>query len=106
MNRDLQTLQALMSAKTPEDLMKALTVSTGFVGVNLEPTAKLMLPLFAGLRNRVTTDKPDRGSTSATWKMQLGYGAFNFGTAFGTAFGAVGAATTPSSVEVSATYKT
>ncbi len=106
MIKDLATLQALMSSKTPEDLMKALSVANGFVGYNLEPTAKLMLPLFAGLRNRVAVDKPDRGAKNATWKMQLGYGAFNFGTSFGTAFGAVGAATTPSAVEVSASYKT
>lgn len=108
MNKDLQTLQALMSAKTPGDLMKALSVSTGFVGYNLEPVAKLMLPLFAGLRNRVSVDKPTKGSTNATWKMMLGYGAFDFGAAanFGTAFGAVGGATTPTSVEVSASYKT
>lgn len=88
--------------------MKALSVSTGFVGYNLEPTAKLMLPLFAGLRNRIAVDKPDRGSTNATWKMQLGYGAFAFGAAanFGTVFGAVGGATTPASVQVSASYKT
>lgn len=105
--KDLDALQALMGAKgVPEDLRKALTVSTGFIGYNLEPTAKLMLPLFAGLRNRVAVDKPAQGSDSATWRMQLGYGAFNFGTSFGTAFGAVGAATTPSAVSVSAAYKT
>jgi hypothetical protein len=53
-------------------------------------------------------DKPNQGSTNATWRMQLGYGSFAFGTAanFGTAFGGVGGATTPSAVSVSASYKT
>lgn len=105
--KDLDALQALMGAKgVNEELRKALTVSTGFIGYNLEPTAKLMLPLFAGLRNRVAVDKPAQGSDTATWRMQLGYGSFNFGTNFGTAFGAVGGATTPASVSVSASYKT
>lgn len=107
MTKDLDALQALMGAKGDQEaLRKALTVATGFIGYNLEPTAKLMLPLFAGLRNRVAVDKPAQGSTNATWRMQLGYGAFNFGTNFGTAFGAVGGATTPAAVSVSASYKT
>ena len=104
--KDLQALQALMGAKSPDEVRKALTTATGFVGYNLEPTAKLMLPLFAGLRNRVAVDKPSQGATDATWRMQLGYGSFNFGSNMGTAFGAVGGATTPSAVTVSASYKT
>ncbi len=105
--KDLDALQALMGAKgVSEDLRKALAVSSGFIGYNLEPTAKLMLPLFAGLRNRVAVDKPAQGSDNATWRMQLGYGSFAFGSNFGTAFGGVGGATTPAAVTVSAAYKT
>lgn len=109
MNTDLETLKALMALGGPNDaanLRKALTTATGFLGYNLEPAAKLMLPLFAGLRNRVAVDKPTNGAAAATWRMQLGYGSFNFGTNMGTAFGAVGGATTPSAVSVSADYKT
>ena len=109
MNTDLATLKALMSLggqPNAGDLRKALTTATGFLGYNLEPTAKLMLPLFAGLRNRVAVDRPSVGAAAATWRMQLGYGSFNFGTNMGTAFGAVGGATTPSAVSVSADYKT
>lgn len=70
--KDLEALQALMGVKTPDDVRKALTVATGFIGYNLESTAKLMLPLFAGLRNRVAVDRPTNGSDNATWRMQLG----------------------------------
>jgi hypothetical protein len=104
--KDLAALQALMGAKTPDEVRKALTTASGFIGYNLEPTAKLMLPLFAGLRNRVAVDKPAQGAADATWRMQLGYGSFAFGTNMGTAFGAVGGATTPSAVTVSSAYKT
>lgn len=107
MNNDLKALQALMGSNaTPDEVRKALTVTSGFIGYNLEPTAKLMLPLFAGLRNRIAVDKPAQGSTNATWRMQLGYGSFNFASAMGTAFGGVGSATTPSAVTVSAPYLT
>jgi hypothetical protein len=106
--KDLAALQALMGAKTPDEVRKALTTASGFIGYNLEPTAKLMLPLFAGLRNRIAVDKPAQGAADATWRMQLGYGSFDFGANanFGTAFGGVGGATTPSAVTVSASYKT
>jgi hypothetical protein len=106
--KDLAALQAMMGSSkiNDADLRKALTTATGFVGYNLEPTAKLMLPLFAGLRNRVTVDKPSQGAENATWRMQLGYGTFNFGSNMGTAFGGVGGATTPAAVTVNAAYKT
>ncbi len=62
--KDLAALQALMGAKTPDEVRKALTTASGFIGYNLEPTAKLMLPLFAGLRNRIAVDKPAQGAES------------------------------------------
>lgn len=105
--RDLDNLQALMgNPQDPELIQKALTVGTGFVGINLEPAAKLMLPLYAGLRNRVAVDRPRMGGTQAIWRMQIGYGSFNFGSNMGTAFGAVGPDVTDNTVSVSADYKT
>ena len=105
MNNDLATLQALVGANDPDTIKKALTVSTGYVGINLEPTAKLMLPLYAGLRNRLPVDRPKMGGQYAQWRMQLGYGAFDFAGAQGTAFGGVGSDATGTPISVSAAYK-
>ena len=115
---DIANLQALMGADAAswmqqggdtqawyQNLQKTLTAATGFVGYNLEDQAKLMLPLFAGLRNRLPVDRPAIGAAAATWRMQLGYGAFNFGTNLGTANGANGGATTPANTSISADYK-
>jgi hypothetical protein len=104
-SKDLETLKNALGTDIPESLKKTLTAATGFVGYNLEPTAKLMLPLFAGFRNRLAVDTPAMGAKEATWRMMLGYGSFAFGTNMGTAFAGVGAATTPTSVSVSAAYK-
>ena len=105
MNSDLATLQALVGANDPDTIQKALTVSTGFVGINLEPVAKLMLPLYAGLRNRLSVDKPKMGGQYAQWRMQLGYGTFDFAGAQGTAFGGVGSDATGTVTNISAAYK-
>lgn len=102
--RDIQALRALMSIQDPNELKKALTTTSGFLGYNLEAQAKLMLPLFAGIRNSMPVDTPERGAAAATWRMQLGYGSFDFGGAMGTAFGGNGSATTPSATSISATY--
>ena len=105
MNSDLATLQALVGANDPDTIQKALTVTTGFVGINLEPVAKLMLPLYAGLRNRLPVDKPKMGGQYAQWRMQLGYGTFDFAGAQGTAFGGVGSDATGTVTNISAAYK-
>jgi hypothetical protein len=88
-------------------LKKALTTTAGFLGVNLESQAKILLPLFAGLRHRYPVDTPSMGAATAQWRMQLGFGAFNFGAAanFGTANGANGGATAPSATTIAADYK-
>lgn len=104
--RDVENLRALLATNDPEQLRKNLTTATGFLGFNLEDTAKLMLPLFAGVRNSIPVDTPKMGAAAATWRMQLGYGSYSFGANMGTAFGGNGAATTPSATSVSATYKT
>ena len=101
---DLDNLQVLQNGA--EVIQKALTVGSGFVGINLEPAAKLMLPLYAGVRNRIAVDRPKMGGTSAQWRMQIGYGAFNFGAAMGTAFAGVGADVADNTVNIAADYKT
>lgn len=103
---DLEFLKNLMGAGTPEELQKAITASTGFVGYNLEEQAKLMLPLFAGLRNAIPVDKPKQGAPKATWRMNIGYGAYDFGTYTGTAEGGTGTDLTNNKVTVEADYHT
>lgn len=109
MASDLDNLRALMGnlegVSDPQAFKKALTAATGFVGYNLEAEAKLMLPMFAGLRSRVPTDTPNIGAPTAVWRMMLGYGAYSFGASMGTAFGANGNPTTPVSTTISADYK-
>ena len=105
MFRDLETLKDLMGISDPDVIQKALTVSSGFVGINLEATAKLMLPLYAGLRNRVPVDRPKQGGTQAIWRMQLGYGGFDFSANMGTAFAAVGGNATGTAVTIQADYR-
>lgn len=104
--RDIQNLRALLATNDPEELRKNLTTATGFLGINLEDTAKLMLPLFAGVRNALPVDTPKVGGAQAIWRMQLGYGSYGFGANMGTAFGANGAATTPAATSIQADYRT
>jgi hypothetical protein len=103
---DLDNLKALMGVNQndPSAVLKALTVSSGFVGYNLEPVAKLMLPLYAGFRNSLAVDRPKIGAQAATYRIQSGFGN-TFGQ-FGTAFAAVGQVISGSAVSISATYAT
>lgn len=103
---DLQFLGTMMGNADPAILQKALTTASGFVGVNLEPTARLMLPLFAGLRNRmpVDTNTGPMGDTTVQWRMQLGYGGFDFGGNMGTAYGGNGGALAGTAATIAANY--
>ena len=111
MPNEIELLRALSGAMNtpsgPSDLKKALTTASGFLGINLEPQAKMLLPLFAGLRHRLPVDTPRMGAAQAQWRMQLGYGNFAFGAAasFGTANGANGAQTAESALTIAADYK-
>ena len=105
MVRDLEQLKGLIGSNDGAQIAKALTVTSGFIGINLEPVAKLMMPFITVLRNMIPTDTPKMGGQTAQWRMQLGYGSFNFGTSMGTAFGGVGAATTGSALTIQADYK-
>lgn len=101
---DLEFLKALGSTPEGAELAKAITASSGFVGYNLEPEAALILPYFAGLRARVPSDPAAEGADNATWKAQLGYGSFGFGT-WGSAETSTGLATTPSATQFQAPYE-
>lgn len=90
----------------PRELKKALTTASGFLGIQLVAAAKLMLPRFAGLRNRLAVTANPLGAAQSTWRAQLGYGSFNFATAFGTANGAIGSATVESATTFASDYKT
>jgi len=90
------------------EFKKALDATSGFTGYNLEREAKLRLPTYALLRNRVAVDAGPVGPMSgsqAVWKMQLGFGSLDFGAAMGTAFGANGIEGNPSATPIAADYK-
>lgn len=106
MLKDMETLKGLMGVQDEGLIQKALTVANGFLGVNLESPAKLMLPFVSVMRNRVPVDRPKSGSSSATWRMQLGYGGFDFAGGQGTAFGGVGTDVAGNALTVDAPYKT
>lgn len=111
---DIQMLQALVGAlRDPQaaldrsQLKKALTAANGFTGIYLEPAAKLLLPVFARLRNRFPSSPAAMGAPTSQWRMQLGYGSFAFGAAasFGTSSNGNGAATSWSATTIAADYK-
>lgn len=99
--------QAATNRAQRNELKKALTAANGFVGINLEPQAKLLLPLFAGLRHRIPVDTPAVGAAQAQWRMLLGYGAYTFGASanFGVADDANGPATAEAATSIAADYK-
>lgn len=78
------------SANADPKLQKAITASS-VPGIYLIRLAKLMLPVYAGLTNRIPADNPKgMGSTEATWKAQLGFGALAESSFFRVAEAAIG----------------
>ena len=78
-------------ANTQNAVAKALTTGSGFVGINLESPAKLLMPFVTLLRNRLPVDRPAMGATQAQWRTQFGFGSYDFAASAGTAEAAVGA---------------
>lgn len=104
---DLQNLITTFGlGVNPNDLeiMKSLSAQQGFVGINLEPAAKLMLPLYARLRQRLPVDRPRQGGMNAIWRAQLGYGSFPF-QSFGVAEAGIGSTMSESAVTFQVPYK-
>ena len=106
---DLERLAQVIgqSPVLAQEIQKSLTTGQGWAGVNLEPAVKLMLPLYAGLRNRMPVDTPKMGGSTVNYKMQLGSGStWNKSKAMGTAPGAVGSAVVSGAIEIDAVYCT
>ena len=76
---------------TGQGLAKAVTASS-VPGIYLIKLAKLMLPVYAGLVNRIPTQSPQgMSSNQATWRAQLGFGSINEYSGFRVAEAAIGA---------------
>ena len=111
----LQELRSLLgmgneSQLSPSDLKKALTAAgggsfgTSYAGLLLEREAKILLPTFAGMRNRTPVDTPAQGAETVQYKAELGYGSFNFSTAMGTAEAGIGQDFTGNPVNIACQY--
>lgn len=85
-------------------LQKSITASD-IPGVNLIRLARLMLPVYAGLRRRLPAQVPETGSNQATWRAQLGFGSLSFATGMRVAEAAVGQAMAESFLTFNAPYK-
>ncbi len=71
------SMAKLSGMATASPLQKSMTASS-VPGINLIRLAKLMLPVYAGLTQRLPTDSPKTmGSTKATWRAQLGFGSIS-----------------------------
>ena len=108
-NHQLQELRQLLgmgaqSQLSPGDLKKALLATTGYAGYLLEREAKILLPTFAGMRNRTPVDTPEVGAESVHYKAELGFGSFNFSTAMGTAEAGIGSDFTGTPVDIACSY--
>lgn len=70
-------LGKLQNLASDAHLAKSLTASS-VPGIYLIRLAKLMLPVYAGLTNRIPVDSPKDGSNQAIWKAQLGFGGDSY----------------------------
>jgi len=69
---------------TADGMKKAFT-SASLSGIYLIKLAKLMLPVYAGMVNRIPSQSPQgMASNQATWKAQLGFGALDLAGGFRT----------------------
>lgn len=81
---------ATQDITTQDGLAKAVTASS-VPGIYLIKLAKLMLPVYAGLVNRLPSQSPQgMSSNQATWRAQLGFGSINEAGGFRTAEAAIG----------------
>jgi hypothetical protein len=88
--QNLGKLNGMVTETPGNKLAKGITAAT-VPGIYLIKLAKLMLPLYAGLTNRLPTQSPQgMASNIATWKAQLGYGALSNASFFRVAEAAIG----------------
>lgn len=88
----------------PDRLQKSIDAAD-IPGVNLLPLARLMLPVYAGLRRRLPQQAPQTGSDQATWRAQLGFGGLSFGALMSVAEAAIGEASAESFLTFNAPYR-
>jgi hypothetical protein len=95
-----------MHGGAPEsmDLSKAMTASD-VPGIYLIRLAKLMLPVYAGLRRRLPADTPKTGAENATWRAQIGFGTLNFADLMSVAEAAIGTSVPSSFLTFNSPYK-
>jgi len=87
-----------------EQLKKAITLSS-IPGIYLIRLAKLMLPVYAGLRNRLPTQTAATGSNQAIWRVKSGFGTFSFVDALMSAENTTGASVTDTFLSFTAPYQ-
>lgn len=85
--RNMSKLHA--SAPSEEELAKGMTASD-LPGVYLMRLAKLMMPVYAGLRRRFPSQTPTTGSDKATWRSQIGFSNLNLANLLSVAEAAIG----------------
>jgi hypothetical protein len=79
-----------MAQSDPNGLSKAFTAAS-VPGIYLIRLAKMMLPVYAGIVNRIPSQSPTgMAGTQATWKAQLGFGSLGEASVFRTAEAAIG----------------
>jgi hypothetical protein len=87
------------------DLQKAI-VASDLPGVWLMKLAKLMLPLYAGVRRRLPTQSPQgMSSNQATWRAMLGFSNVVFGNMMSVAEAAIGDVMNESFLTFNAAYR-
>lgn len=82
-------LAKLSGLAAGDPLQKSIS-SASVPGIYLIRLAKLMLPVYAGLVNRLPADAPKTGSDQAIWKAQLGFGSLDESGFFRIAEGSIG----------------
>jgi hypothetical protein len=93
-------------ANTQNAVAKALTTGSGFVGINLESPASLLMPFVTLLRNRLPVDRPPMGAKEATWRTQFGFGSYDFAAGMGTQEAATGSTAGGTATTYAASYIT
>jgi len=91
-------------ANTQNAVAKALTTGSGFVGINLERPANLLMPFVSLLRNRLPIDRPAVGAQFAQWRTQFGFGSYDFAAGMGSAEAAVGSEAGGTATTFAASY--
>jgi hypothetical protein len=90
---------------TTGDLAKAALTASTVPGIYLIRLAKLMLPVYAGLINRLPAGEPTNiASNQATWRAQLGFAGLVEGAGFRNAEAAIGTPITHSFLTFNAPF--